>query len=461
MKLFGIMSSIRGRLIVMLLIAAAILSGLLYYAIRTVAETAVEQTQDRILGSAALAIAEEVRGGQDGVEIDIPYSAFSMLGATGNERVFYRIDVSGIAVTGYDGLETPQNLPRGVAPEFYSSAYEGETVRIAAVSRAVLVAGQNVPVLVLVAQTRTEQAQIVERLANRAAGLGLGFFVVAAVLAVLTARAVIQPVNNLADAVTRRGPQDLRPVVRQVPDELRPMVNALNGFIGRLSGALSRTETFIAEAAHYIRTPLTTLRAQSDIALHHTDDPKTKEHLRKIIRLADDTARSAGQLLDHAAVVYRTDQRNDQQIDVGAMAKTVVHAFRPSAELREIKIRLNTDDSKTLFVFADPILLETVMRNLLDNGIKYSWPDQTVVFRVGAKGGYCVIEITDTGRGLDGQTTGDLTRRHARGSNVGDVVGSGLGLAIVNEVASAYGGSFELKSSKKGETCARFTLPLA
>lgn len=461
MKPLAITNSIRGRLIVMLLIAAAFLSGLLYYAIRTVAETAVEQTQDRILGSAALAIAEEVRGGQDGVEIDIPYSAFSMLGATGNERVFYRIDVSGTPVTGYDGLQAPQSLPRGVAPEFYSSVFEGETVRVAAVSRAVLVAGQNVPALVLVAQTRTEQAQIVERLANRAAGLGLGFFVVAAVLAVLTARAVIQPVNNLADAVTRRGPQDLRPVVRNVPDELRPMVNALNGFIGRLSGALSRTETFIAEAAHYIRTPLTTLRAQSDIALHHTDDPKTKEYLRKIIRLADDTARSAGQLLDHAAVVYRTDQRSDEQIDLISMAQTVADAFRPSAELREIDLKLEHEHDQPIHVLADPILLETVLRNLLDNGIKYSWPEQTVHFRVSVENGYGVVEITDNGRGLNGQTTRSLTQRHARGTNVGDVVGSGLGLAIVKEVAGAYGGTFELKPTNTGGTCARFSLPLA
>jgi len=457
----GIMNSIRGRLIVTLLVAAAILAGVMYFAIRAVAESAVEQTQDRILGSAALAIAEEVRGGQDDVEIDIPYAAFSMLGATGNERVFYRIDVSGLPVTGYANLNPPEPSPRGVAPEFYSTVFQGESVRVAAVSRSVLVNGQNVPALVLVAQTRTEQAKIVERLANRAAALGLGFFLIAAVLAVLTARSVIQPVNNLADAVMRRGPQDLRPVVRHVPEELRPMVNALNGFIGRLSGALSRTETFIAEAAHYIRTPLTTLRAQSDIALHHTDDPKTKEHLRRIIRLADDTARSAGQLLDHAAVVYRADQRNDHQVDVVAMAHTVVEAFRPSAELQDIDLILDCPDETPVMVLADPILLETVLRNLLDNGIKYSWPEQTVVFRVMSLDGTATVEIIDHGRGLDGKSTKALTQRHARGSNVGDVVGSGLGLAIVKEVARAYRGAFELLPLETGGTCARFTLPLA
>ncbi len=452
--------SIRRRLIWQLLVAAALLAVLLYLSIRSVAESAVELTQDRILGAATLAIAAELRGGDVEVDIDIPYSAFSMLGAMGNDRIFYRIEVGNTTATGYDTLPMPAATPTGLDPIFYSSRFQQEAVRIAAVSRSVLVNEKQVPVLVLVAQTRTTQASIVASMANRAAMLGIGFFAIAAVLAVLTARSVIQPLGTLAEAVARRGPQDLRPVERPVPVELQPMVQALNGFIGRLSGALSRTETFIAEAAHYIRTPLTTLRTQSEIALHQSDDPATSDSLRKIIRLADDTARSAGQLLDHAAVIYRTDQRSDTVLDLAQVLGGVLDSQRPTAELRDISLELSTQTPGPQ-VWADPVLIEAVLRNLIDNAIKYSQPDTSIQLTVAQAQGAANVSVSDEGRGLGGRSQDDLIKRYGRGDNVGDVVGSGLGLSIVSDVARAYGGTFTITDQQKGGTCAVFSLPLA
>ena len=456
----NVSGSIRRRLILQLLVAAALLAGLLYYSVRNVAGSAVEQTQDRILGSATLSIAEELRGGEDGVEIDIPYSAFSMLGAMGNDRIFYRIDVSGVTATGYDDLPPPDAPAAGLEPQFYSARYQDTDIRVAAVTRAVLVDGRQVPILVLVAQTRSAQASIIAGLQGRAAALGLGFFVLAAVLAVLTARSVLQPVNSLAEAVSRRGPQDLRPVSRPVPEELLAMVTALNGFIARLSGALSRTESFITEAAHYIRTPLATLRAQSEIALHQSRDPATSESLRRIIRLTDDTARAAGQLLDHAVVTHRADQRSDEVLDFGRLVADVVESARPTAEMRDIEFDVLRPPGPTPVV-ADPVLVETVIRNLVDNALKYSDEDGHVRLSVQRHDAVTELGVTDTGRGLAGADHQALAGRYRRGANVGDVVGSGLGLAIVAEVARAYGGGFELTEAQGGGACARFWLPSA
>ncbi len=452
--------SIRRRLTWQLLVVAALLAALLFYSIRTVADAAVEQTQDRILGAATLAIAEELRGGEDGIDIDIPYSAFSMLGALGNDRIFYRIEVNGELATGYADLPLPQAIPSGLDPEFYDARHLGYAVRVAAVSRSVLVASKPVPVLIVVAQTRSVQESIVAGLTNRALILGVGFFALAALMAVAMARSVLQPVNDLAGAVTRRGPQDLRPVKRQVPEELGPLVSALNGFIGRLSGALSRTETFIAEAAHYIRTPLATLRAQSEIALRQTENDETKEQLRKIIRLADNTARSASQLLDHAAVIYRTDQRSDEEIALDQLIADIVEAFRPSAELRDIDLSYHRP-SGPVTIAADRLLIETVIRNLIDNAIKYSDELGKVDIRLNALDGQARIEVMDRGRGLGGLELGALGQRFERGGNVRDVIGSGLGLSIVSEVAQAYGGTLDLTDREGGGACACFSLPLA
>ncbi|MFW2544271.1 sensor histidine kinase N-terminal domain-containing protein [Primorskyibacter sp. 2E107] len=452
--------SIRRRLTAQLLVVAAALAGLLFYSIRTVADAAVEQTQDRILGAATLSIAEELRGGTDGIDIDIPYSAFSMLGALGNDRIFYRIEVNGTLATGYADLPLPAVAPTGLDPEFYDASHLGYAVRVAAVGRSVLVAGKTVPVVIAVAQTRSVQESIVAGLTNRALLLGAGFFALAALLAVAMARSVLQPVNELAGAVTRRGPQDLRPVRRQVPEELGPLVNALNGFIGRLSGALSRTETFIAEAAHYIRTPLATLRAQSEIALRQSEDEETRRQLRKIIRLADNTARSASQLLDHAAVIYRTDQRSDEEMALDRLIADIVEGFRPSAELRDVDLHYAAPP-EAVMIAADRLLIETVIRNLIDNAIKYSDELGEVCVSLATEESMALITVCDRGRGLGGLELDALGQRFERGGNVADVVGSGLGLAIVTEVAEAYGGTLDLTDRIGGGACARFSLPLA
>jgi two-component system sensor histidine kinase TctE len=457
--IFGPGGSLGRRLVIQLLLVAGLLAALLYLSIRSVADTAVETSQDSILGAAAIAIAEELRGGDDGVAIDIPYTAFSMLGSIGEDRVFYRILVGGETVTGYADLPGPDVVPNGLTPIYYTRDYQGEEVRIAVVERRVLVEGRSVDVRILVAQTRSAKDAIVALMANRAALLGLGFFGVAAVLSVLTARSVLQPVNRLAEAVGRRGPQDLRPVARPVPSELVPLVSSLNDFISRLSGALTRTETFIAEAAHHIRTPLATLRAQAEIALRKSGDDEARGSLRSMIRAVDDSARSAGQLLDHAAVVYRTDQRTDEALDLGAVARDMVASFGPAAELSDIDISSDIPEHPVSIV-ADRLLVESALRNLLDNAVKYSGPDGRIDVTVAVDGGQAVVRVADRGRGLKGAKTSELTARFRRGSNVEDVVGSGLGLTIVREVARAQGGTFRIEDRTGGGTCAELSLPL-
>jgi two-component system sensor histidine kinase TctE len=446
--------------VIQLLAIAAVLSAMLYASVRGVADTAVETTQDRILGAATIAIAEELRGGDDGIDIDIPYNAFSMLGSIGEDRVFYRILLGEDTVTGYPDLPLPDAATEGLEPVYYTHAFQDTTVRIAAVERAVLIDGRAVAVRILVAQTQSAKQAIVAQMANRAALLGLGFFGVAAVLSILTARSVLQPVNRLAEAVGRRGPQDLRPVVRPVPVELQPMVRALNGFMARLRGALDRTETFIAEAAHHIRTPLATLRTQAEVALRSSDDEPTRLRLRAMIRAVDDSARSASQLLDHAAVVYRTDQRTEETLDLVALARNIADTFAPAAEMQDVSIALDLPDRPVLLV-ADRLLLESALRNLVDNAVKYSRSETQIDISVRSEPGQVLVEVADRGRGLDGAALKDLSARFTRGANVVDVVGSGLGLTIVHDVARAQNGRFDLTEREGGGACAVLSLPLA
>ncbi|MGO4909506.1 sensor histidine kinase N-terminal domain-containing protein [Pseudorhodobacter sp. W20_MBD10_FR17] len=449
--------SLRAKLVVQLLVVAAVLAVLLYFTVRTTADRAAEATQDAILGAATTSIAEQLRATEDGIEVDLAYATFSMLGAIGQDRLFYRIDIGGETVTGYDDLPLPAVQPASLAAAFYTAPYLDAELRIAVVARSMIVGKGPVPVVVLVGQTRLGQAAIADSLANRAALIGLGFFLLAVPLSLLSAGSLFNPINRLAEAVGRRGPRDLRPVRHPSPRELAPLIGALNGFVARLRGALSQTETFIAEAAHHIRTPLSTVRTEAEIALRQSNDEGTRVRLRSMIRGVEASARSASQLLDHAMVLYRSDQLESVAVDLASVAHSVARAFEPTAELKELV--LSVVGEGPLMTTGDPLLVESALRNLVDNAIKYSEAETEVRIVLSRAEGMAVVQVYDQGRGLQGVPVVQLTGRFTRGQNVGDVVGSGLGLTIVTEVAAALGGRFELTQIETGGTCASLFLP--
>ncbi|MFN4153581.1 MAG: sensor histidine kinase [Paracoccaceae bacterium] len=450
--------SLRRRLVGQLLVLAAVLALVLSLAVRIGAGRASEATLDAVLGSAAQALAEEMRAEEGGVVIDMQPATFSMLAAMGEERIFYRVDVGGLTVTGYGDLPLPGTLPGALAPVFYTVPFREAQIRVAAVTRSLRVDGRASPVLVLLGQTREGQQAIAARLGWQAAALGLAVFLAAIPLALLVARSLTRPIDLLAEAVGRRGPRDLRPVRHPAPRELLPFVTALNSFIGRLRGTLSQTETFIAEAAHHIRTPLAVMRNEAEMALRQSDEEGTRARLRGLIRSADDAARSAGQLLDHATVLYRADQADWARLDLAAMVRAVAARLSPAAGMKDMDLVL--DIHAALTCEGDAVLIEAALRNILDNAIKYSPPDSVVEVSALARDGRAVVTVADRGRGLGTADPERLLRRFRRGDNVGDVTGSGLGLTIVEQAASAMGGTFRLRARMGGGTCAEFCLPL-
>lgn len=452
--------SLRRRLVVQLLVLAAVAALALYVAVRTSSERASEATQDAILGAATLAMAEGLRPVEGGAEVDIDPGTFSMLAAMGEERLFYRVLIGEQTVTGYDDLPLPLVTPSALAPAFFSADYRAATLRLAAVSRSLMIEGRPAPVLVVLGQTRDGQATIAAALANRAAAVGLLMFLGAVPLSLLAASRVLRPIEALAQAVARRGPRDLRPVRHPAPQELAPLMEALNGLIARLKYTLDQTETFLAEAAHHIRTPLATLRSEADVALRLASDEALRARLRGMIRAVDESARSAGQLLDHATVLYRADQQAAGPVDLRAVVLAQIDRFRPTADLRDIALALDDSAPARFVTRGDAVLIEAALRNLLDNALKYSPGDTRVTVTMGLDGPLARIAVQDQGPGLQGADPAGLIARFRRGPDTAGVVGSGLGLTIVAEVAAASGGRFTLTDREGGGTCAMLWLPL-
>ena len=451
--------SIGRRMTVLLALVAAVLALVSWFMVSSFARQAAERTQDNILAASATIIAETLRSEGGQVRLELPYAAFAMLGAVSEDRVFYQVETAGAFLTGYDDLTIGSTAPRAGDVRFETIDYRDVSLRMVRMTRLVLAGDEPVPVTVSLAQTRNGIGTIAADLSQTAAALSVAFFLLAVALTAFVTQTSLRPLNELAQAVARRGPNDLRPLRRKAPSELTPLMLSLNRLMERLAQSLRRSEEFIAEAAHRVRTPLATVRAQAEVALHAATTEDDKKRLRQMIRAVDESSRSAGQLLDHATVAYRAEDLARDHIDLAELAETVADALRPTAGLKDIDIRLVTTP---VMVRGDKVLLESALRNIVDNAVKYS-PDETAVeIHVSAQDGRAEVVVSDEGPGLGDGAHAKLVERFRRGTNVAGVVGSGLGLTIANEVLGAHGGTLQLGQNGKGKgACVSLHLPLA
>ncbi len=453
--------SIGQRLTVLLAAIAAVLAVLSWWMVTSFAREAAERTQDNVLVASATTIAEALRSEQGTILLELPYSAFAMLNAIGEDRVFYRVAAGGETITGYDDLIPPTLPERPGDVAVRTISYRGDQVRVVSVQRTVLAGQQPVPVVVSVGQTRTGVEAIGTGLSRTAAVLSVAFFLLAVGLGAVAANSSLRPLNAFAQAVTRRGPSDLRPLRRKVPDELSPLLIALNRLMERLGQSIRRSEEFIAEAAHRVRTPLATVRAQAELALHTVEKENEKKMLRRVIRAVDESSRSASQLLDHATVSFRAEALARDEVDLADLVVRVAESLSPTAEMKDISFRL--DATAPAPVRGDLILLESALRNVLDNSIKYS-PGETEVSVTLSQDDPAQWRLTvrDHGRGFSAESLPALTGRFTRGGNVDKIVGSGLGLTIAEDVLIAHGGRLELATPKDGVgACVSLILPAA
>ncbi len=452
--------SLSRRLTLRLVLSAAFLTLVLFFVVLAFVRDISQRTQDSILLASATSIMDSLRVEAGQITLDIPYAALSMLGNVSNDRVFYNVRKDGEVLTGYEDLPAPSQAPSPGAPSYATEEYRGASLRRVTLARRLSLDGGPADIEITVAQTREGQTAELARLTRWALMMGGGFFLVSALIGIWAAQSSVQPLHALTGVVSRRGPKDLRPVRHAVPSEMAPLVQSLNRFIERLRVSLARSEDFIAEAAHRVRTPLATVRAQAEITLRRVEKAENRASLREMIRAIDESSRAAGQLLDHAMVTFRTDSLERKPVDLDGLARDLVERLRPVADLKDIDLQYSCAGVSPLR--GDAILIQNAVRNILDNAIKYAPSETGVLIDVRQGPLDVIISVTDEAGGFPAEEdTAVLTQRFVRGSNAAGTIGSGLGLTIAREVAEAHGGKLVIEPSSTGAgACVSLSFPL-
>jgi len=432
----------------------AFLSLLLYFAVRDYAAKIALQSQDSILHASVISILDTASIQQGKIELDIPYSSFSMLSTTTDDRVFYAIYQNDELLSGYENLSVPE-LEAGVQSNFQSTHFLNTPIRQVTASRILVGADVRTAVTATIAQTQDNLSGTLNKISQTAALYGAGFFTLAVLLSIWAASLTIRPLKNLADSVAKRGPQDLSPVTKRVPSEMGPLVSSFNKLMTRLEKSFSQSEDFIAEAAHRVRTPLSTVRSHAEATLQRVEKEENRQAVRSMIRAIDESSRASTQLLDHAMITFRANQLEHHDIDLVELVREIVQRLGPVADMKHVNLKLSGDSSVT--VSGDPILIQNAINNIVDNALKYSPSDSEVNINVSASPSPHV-EVTDQGTGFPVDEINSVTTRFARGRNAEGTIGSGLGLTIAHDVAIAHSGSLNIANHTEGGACVIFSL---
>jgi two-component system sensor histidine kinase QseC len=267
---------------------------------------------------------------------------------------------------------------------------------------------------------------------------------VLAVLIWATVGRVVAPLQRVADAVADRAPEALEPIgERGAPREIDVLVKALNALFGRVAATLERERQFTADAAHELRTPLAAMKTHLQVTRANLSQTDALAAVDRALSGVDRITHLVEQLLLLArADAGQVANTPADSVDLRDIAMEAVGLASQLAFERDIDLGLEAEHP--VLARGDRPALLVLLRNLVDNAVRYTPRGGTVTVAVGGEAtqGWC--RVSDDGPGIEDDQVEQVFRRFHRGTQVAGTAGSGLGLSIVQRIARLHGADIEL-----------------
>lgn len=442
--------SLRRALLVNLLVPTSALAVAFGLAGLVLINKTIESAYDRVLDGSVKAIAERVTVEENEISVDLPQVALGMLETRANDSIYYSVTYDQKPVTGYQDLPRADaaSTPVGTVRHF-DAVYKGNAVRIAATTQAIY--GKPLPVLVEVAETMNGRNAIQRQLLLALVALEAAIIATAAVLVWLAVRRGLAPLVDLGREIDTRqfgtGSSLDRLDLARIPLEAHPPVRAMNELFARLEVAIQVIRDFIADASHQMKTPLASLRVH--LALLQRDTSQLPDNVETIGEIEKST-RHLDRLVAQLIVMARAEQtavaepaHEADSTDLVAATSDAMGLMAPFAAARNIELAFEPAVDRAP-VAAEPSVLHDILSNLIDNAIRYTQDDGSVVVSVVASDGRYAVKIADNGPGIAAEHRDRVFDRFYRIPAANRPAGSGLGLAIVRTLLRQSAGTIEL-----------------
>ena len=326
----------------------------------------------------------------------------------------------------------PAWLPADLAPGFYTLTAESERMRVF-----VHAAGQDRIAVAQSTELRDESA------INSALVTLLPLLFLVPLLLALVSHIVkreLAPLRRLSAALDARPAEEPRPLwEKDVPEEAASFVAAINRLLGRVNKLIAQQRRFIADAAHELRSPLTALSVQA----RNLEQAASLEKMRERVAPLKAGIERARHLTEQMLDLAKTEAGGGEvgEIDVSLVARELIAQCLPEAERRGLDLGL--DQRARLTLWGNGGALRLVLKNALENALRYSPRGGEVTVRITTDGEDSLIEVLDTGPGIPHAERERVFAPFYRIAGT-EGEGSGLGLAIARDAAARLGGSIVL-----------------
>jgi signal transduction histidine kinase len=285
----------------------------------------------------------------------------------------------------------------------------------------------------------------------------------AATLGWFVAGRVLRPIRSISATAQRLSAENLseRVPVRGPADELAALAGTVNGMLDRIQRGIAERDRvlasqrmFTANAAHELRTPLTTMRTAIDVTLDGTPSPGELLTMAGDVRTAVEQSQRT---LDGLLALARSEGglRERRPADLAHVAAGVLESATDRAAARDVTLRPALRPAP---VSGEPVLLERLVNNLVDNAVRYNVPGGRVAVTTGDADGWACLRVANTGRPLPPDTPEGLLEPFVRGPEA-QGEGAGLGLSIVRAIVAAHSGELSVLATPAGGLDVTVRLP--
>lgn len=275
-----------------------------------------------------------------------------------------------------------------------------------------------------------------------------------ALLSAWVVQRALRPLRQMAQGVDARSEADLQPLPQtDVPQEILPFVHSINRLLQRLNASMEQQRRFVADAAHELRTPIAVLSMQVDNLKPLQLEPQARQRIGAL----QDGLRRARTVVEQLLSLARSQGEQTtlrQTLDPSGVMREVITDLLPLAESRGID--LGIDRAEKVEIDTDPAQLYTLLRNAVDNALRYTPEGGRVDLRVRAESERAVIEVQDSGPGIAPEQLQRVFDPFVRLPGA-QSEGSGLGLSIIRQIAQRLGGEVTLRNAAEGGLILRYS----
>jgi signal transduction histidine kinase len=275
----------------------------------------------------------------------------------------------------------------------------------------------------------------------------------------IVAGRALRPVHAITAAARRASEENLgeRIALAGPDDELKELADTFDAMLGRLDAAFASQRRFVANASHELRTPLTVMRTAIDVTLAKPGrTPAQLEAMAVEVRQATDRAEA---LIEALLTLARSDRGTGprEQLDVAVLAEDALDAAAPAIRARPVTVQAALQPAEAV---GDPVLVERLVTNLIDNAIRHNIANGWVQVATGTRDGMAFIDVANGGPLIPAELVPSLFEPFRRLSDrAGTPDGTGLGLSIVRSVATAHRGQATARQLPAGGLEVSVALP--